>query len=77
MRILSVYAPVWRVQTFKKTIVVRPLLATTRLYHSAEYSGGGLIGGINHHIPTPITKGPEDPFAHLEFTQLTDPRSVS
>lgn len=80
MRILTVYASTWRVQA----TMIRPI--STRLYHSAEYSGGGIggsgVGGggrdnFNHHIPTPIAKGPEDPFAHLEFTQLTDPRSVS
>lgn len=75
MRILTVYAPLLKVQ---KTFVARNI--TCRLYHSAEYSGGGLMGGrdnFNNHIPTPIPKGPGDPFSHLEFTQLTDPRSVS
>jgi hypothetical protein len=80
MRILSIYAPLLRVtQVTTGTLYIRPvILSTSRSYHSAEYSGGGLVGRDNFTSPitTPPTKGPEDPFAHLELAQLTDPRSV-
>lgn len=81
MKILSIYAPLLRAPRVMPAIKhhIRPAIIV-KSYHSAEYSGGGLIGGrdnYTHPIPTPPSKGPEDPFAHLELAQLTDPRSVS
>lgn len=72
MKILTIYAPLLKATS----VYVRPAILS-RLYHSAEYSGGGLMGRDNFTTPisTPPIK-PEDPFAHLELAQLTDPRSV-
>lgn len=86
MKRLSIYAPLLRVtQVTTSTLYIRPIILSTattrgrRSYHSAEYSGGGLMGRdnfVNPTLPSPPAKGPEDPFAHLELAQLTDPRSV-
>lgn len=75
MRLFSIYAPVLKV-TQVTSVYIRPTILL-RSYHSAEYSGGGLMGRDNFTTPisTPPIK-PEDPFAHLELAQLTDPRSV-
>ncbi|KAG2230784.1 hypothetical protein INT48_006806 [Thamnidium elegans] len=75
MRILSIYAPLLRV-TQVTSVYVRPAVLS-RCYHSAEYSGGGLMGRDNFTTPisTPPSKS-EDAFAHLELAQLTDPRSI-
>lgn len=73
MKILSIYAPLLKATTYA---YLRPAVLS-RSYHSAEYSGGGLMGRDN--FTTPISTPPikqEDPFAHLELAQLTDPRSV-
>lgn len=73
MKRLSIYTPLFKTTS---SVYVRPAILS-RSYHSAEYSGGGLMGRDNFTTPisTPPTK-PEDPFAHSELAQLTDPRSV-
>lgn len=77
MKLLSAYVPLVKITS---THYVRPaILIMSRSYHSADYSGGGLMGrdSFTNPISTPPSKGPEDPFAHLNLAQLTDPRSVS
>lgn len=79
MRILSIYAPLLRIPRIPtSTTYLRPAALLVKQYHSAEYSGGGLMGRDNftNPLPTPPTKGPEEPFAHLESSHLMDPRSV-
>lgn len=79
MRILSIYAPLLRIPRIPtSTLYLRPALLVKQ-YHSAEYSGGGLMGRDNftNPLPTPPSKGPEEPFSHLEASHLMDPRSVN
>lgn len=79
MRILSIYAPLLRIPRIPtSTLYLRPALLVKQ-YHSAEYSGGGLMGRDNftNPLPTPPSKGPEEPFTHLEASHLMDPRSVN
>jgi hypothetical protein len=76
MKLLSTYVPLLKITS---TYYIRPaILLVSRTYHSADYSGGGLMGrdSFTNPISTPPSKGPEDPFAHLDLAQLTDPRSV-
>lgn len=79
MRILSIYAPLLRIPRIPtSTTYLRPAALLVKQYHSAEYSGGGLMGRDNftNPLPTPPAKGPEEPFAHLESSHLMDPRSI-
>lgn len=68
MRILSLYTPIKRTNTI--TII------STRLYHSANFSGGGLLGSTTTPTAAFYSK-PKDPMSTLEANQLADPRSVS
>lgn len=86
MRILSIYTPILKASCYtRSTILLSISTKSTRFYHSADYSGGGLMGrGDFPNMSTPpsssnssSSRGPEDPFAHLDFGQITDPRSVS
>jgi hypothetical protein len=85
MRILSVYTPILKASCYTRpTILLSILTKSNRFYHSADYSGGGLMGrGDFPNMSTPpsststSSRGPEDPFAHLDLGQITDPRSVN
>jgi hypothetical protein len=77
MKLLSTYVPLLKITS--TYYCIRPaILITSRSYHSADYSGGGLMGrdSFTNPISIPPSKGPEDPFAYLDLAQLTDPRSV-
>ena len=78
MKILSLYTPLVRTTRLINTSHTLKPAFLVKCYHSADYSGGGIMGRDNftHPLPTPPTKGPEDPFAHLELAQITDPRAV-
>lgn len=70
MRILSLYTPI------NRTIVI-----STRLYHSANFSGGGLLGSTASKIPPyyskPTPRDPEPKPLEKEANPLANPRSVS
>ncbi|KAI7904592.1 P-loop containing nucleoside triphosphate hydrolase protein [Cokeromyces recurvatus] len=77
MRIFTIYAPVLK-STLPPHYSVRPviLLASKRFYHSADYTGGGLMGRDNfiNPISTPPFNNNEDHFGLS--TPLTDPRTI-
>lgn len=88
MRILSIYTPILKTSCYARSAVVFSMSTkSSRFYHSADYSGGGLMGrGDFPNMPNPPSSShasstpprrPEDPFAHLDLGQIADPRSVS
>lgn len=88
MRILSIYTPILKTSCYAKSAVVFSISSkSSRFYHSADYSGGGLMGRgdfsnmstppSSSHASSSSSRGPEDPFAHLDLGQIADPRSVS
>ncbi|CAO3618715.1 unnamed protein product [Mucor fragilis] len=87
MRILSIYTPILKTSCYARSAVVFSMSTkSSRFYHSADYSGGGLMGrGDFPNMPNPPSSShasstpprrPEDPFAHLDLGQIADPRSI-
>ncbi|KAG1146323.1 hypothetical protein G6F37_004890 [Rhizopus arrhizus] len=68
MRILTLYKPT--------ASVFRPTLLLFRAYHSAEHSGGGLMGIDNFSVQPPNSKGLDHPLNHLDSSHINNPRSI-
>jgi hypothetical protein len=62
---------------YNKPLIFRPTLLLLRTYHSAEHSGGGLMGIDNLSAQPPTKRTIVDPpLNHLESSHINNPRSV-
>lgn len=62
---------------YNKPLLFRPTLLLLRTYHSADHSGGGLMGIDNFSAQPPTKRTTVDPpLNHLESSHITNPRSV-